>query len=61
MKQLLKRHRLTKLRVLVLPRWTPKEFMTNVEISSNSIENELSGKDVGVTKPESSQRAPLGD
>ncbi|XP_022153722.1 ubiquitin carboxyl-terminal hydrolase MINDY-3 [Momordica charantia] len=55
------RPRLTKLRVSVPPRWTPEEFMADVAVSSASVGNESSGKDVEVSKPEPSQHAPLVD
>lgn len=55
--------RLTKLRVVVPPRWTPEEFMANVSLPSGSGGNDSSSKDtvVEVSKPEPSQHAPLVD
>ncbi|XP_077248646.1 ubiquitin interaction motif-containing protein isoform X2 [Tasmannia lanceolata] len=54
------RPRLSKLRVLVPPKWTPEEFMADVGPGPSS---EPSGKDgaVEVNKPEPSQHAPLVD
>ncbi|XAR49650.1 hypothetical protein NMG60_11032915 [Bertholletia excelsa] len=54
----IQRPRLTKLRVLVPPKWTPEEFMADVKLPSDS-----SSKDtvVEVAKPEPSQHAPLVD
>lgn len=52
------RPRLTKLRVLVPPRWTPEEYMAEPAPSSSS-GNETSGKDAA--KAESPQHAPLVD
>ncbi|KAI3686066.1 hypothetical protein L1987_79736 [Smallanthus sonchifolius] len=59
------RPRLTKLRVLVPPRWTPEEFMTNVSLpgSGSGDYDDLGSKDtaVEVSKPERAQHAPLVD
>ncbi|KAI7997172.1 Ubiquitin carboxyl-terminal hydrolase MINDY-3 [Camellia lanceoleosa] len=54
----IQRPRLTKLRVLVPPKWTPEEFMADVKLPSDS-----SSKDtvVEVSKPEPAQHAPLVD
>lgn len=59
----LQKPRLTKLRVVVPPRWTPEEFMSNVSLPSGSGGNDPSSKDtvVEVSKPEPSQHAPLVD
>ncbi|KAI3820350.1 hypothetical protein L1987_07896 [Smallanthus sonchifolius] len=57
--------RLTKLRVLVPPRWTPEEFMANVSLpgSGSGGDDDSGSKDmvVEVSKPERAQHAPLVD
>lgn len=57
----LQRPRLTKLSVSVPPRWTPEEFMADVNVSSASGPSDSSGKDAEVSKPEPTQHAPLVD
>lgn len=57
----LQRPRLTKLSVSVPPRWTPEEFMTNVQGPSASGASDSAGKDTEVSKPEPTQHAPLVD
>ncbi|KAG8389811.1 hypothetical protein BUALT_Bualt01G0017300 [Buddleja alternifolia] len=56
----IQRPRLTKLRVSVPPRWTPEEFMANVQSASASGTNQSSGVEdsAEVSKP---QHAPLVD
>ncbi|XP_004496476.1 uncharacterized protein [Cicer arietinum] len=57
----LQRPRLTKLSVSVPPRWTPEEFMADVQGPSASSASDSAGKDTEVSKPEPSQHAPLVD
>ena len=57
----LQRPRLTKLSVSVPPRWTPEEFMTDVQGPSASGASDSAGKDTEVSKPEPTQHAPLVD
>ncbi|KAJ1424993.1 EF-hand domain pair [Sesbania bispinosa] len=47
--------------LMVPPRWTPEEFMSDVKVSSATSASESSGKDTEVSKPEPSQHAPLVD
>ncbi|XP_058769871.1 uncharacterized protein LOC131643624 [Vicia villosa] len=57
----LQRPRLTKLSVSVPPRWTPEEFMADVQGPSASGTSDSAGKDIEVSKPEPVQHAPLVD
>ncbi|CAJ2629872.1 unnamed protein product [Trifolium pratense] len=57
----LQRPRLTKLSVSVPPRWTPEEFMADVQGPSASGASDSAGKDTEVSKPEPVQHAPLVD
>ncbi|KAL5069729.1 hypothetical protein RYX36_020616 [Vicia faba] len=57
----LQRPRLTKLSVSVPPRWTPEEFMADVQGPSASGASDSTGKDIEVSKPEPVQHAPLVD
>ncbi|CAL5209402.1 unnamed protein product [Lathyrus oleraceus] len=57
----LQRPRLTKLSVSVPPRWTPEEFMADVQGPSVSGTSDSAGKDIEVSKPEPVQHAPLVD
>lgn len=60
----IQRPRLTKLRVLVPPRWTPEEFMSGIPTCSNStqIDPEATGTTTTeVTQPQPSHHCPLVD
>ncbi|CAK8573392.1 unnamed protein product [Lathyrus sativus] len=58
----LQRPRLTKLSVSVPPRWTPEEFMADVQgPSASGTSDSAAGKDIEVSKPEPVQHAPLVD
>jgi hypothetical protein len=57
----LQRPRLTKLCVSVPPRWTPEEFMADVQGPSASGASDSAGKDTEVSKPEPVKHAPLVD
>ncbi|CAI8604353.1 unnamed protein product [Vicia faba] len=47
--------------LMVPPRWTPEEFMADVQGPSASGASDSTGKDIEVSKPEPVQHAPLVD